>query len=420
MRNVFDQYFQTENRVTHALVTALHEDPWLLRAFLRGIAGRWPQKSDGQIAICEQVYPGASQATETAENDEKRKGIPDAWITTGNNWCLIIENKIQSAVDANQLDRHLRTAKSRGYPDPRALLITIKLPKMRLPEAVRVVEWTSIYCWAAKHARRSRWAARLAEFLEVTEARMVESEKMPSGTLTVFSGFPFGSDHTYDYPDAKRILGLAMDELRKRRDLKADLRIDPEAPGRGAIKGKGWDIAWDILQLRDAKPDANFTRFPHLDLGIGQRQVDALLTIPDKVPSAIRQRLIDLQLSGFKALVGDIEGRMRPLIRRCPGMQPRLRIHQRHWASRAGPATYDAMIDVDLRTGTNGNGLTKYQPEWIDAVYEGLAGRRSNLELQIGAVFPYRTCPKLRSVASLDLIAGAWTACKPLVDILAR
>ena len=39
MRNVFDQYSQPENRLTHALMTALHEDRGLLALFLREIAG---------------------------------------------------------------------------------------------------------------------------------------------------------------------------------------------------------------------------------------------------------------------------------------------------------------------------------------------------------------------------------------------
>jgi hypothetical protein len=35
LRNVFDKYWQPENRVTHALMTALREDRKLLGRFLR-------------------------------------------------------------------------------------------------------------------------------------------------------------------------------------------------------------------------------------------------------------------------------------------------------------------------------------------------------------------------------------------------
>jgi hypothetical protein len=47
MRNIFDQYPQPENRVTHALVSAFHEDSDLLRSFLAGIANCASPKGKG-------------------------------------------------------------------------------------------------------------------------------------------------------------------------------------------------------------------------------------------------------------------------------------------------------------------------------------------------------------------------------------
>ena len=43
MRNVFDQYKQPENRLTHALVSSLSEDSNLLKNFVRWIAGTTAQ-----------------------------------------------------------------------------------------------------------------------------------------------------------------------------------------------------------------------------------------------------------------------------------------------------------------------------------------------------------------------------------------
>ena len=88
MRNIFDQYSQPENRVTHALVSALHEDSNLLRAFLADIANCSPPKAKDSIEICEQTYPGEIEA---AEEETERRGIPDAWITAGEDWCLVLE-----------------------------------------------------------------------------------------------------------------------------------------------------------------------------------------------------------------------------------------------------------------------------------------------------------------------------------------
>ena len=78
------------------------------------------------------------------------------------------------------------------------------------------------------------------------------------------------------------------------------------------------------------------------------------------------------------------------------------------------------MIDVDLRTAGDGKGPTKRQPQWVDAIHAGLVNRNSNLELQIGAAFPYKTCPKIQTVKALDYVARAWIACGPLLGTLSN
>ncbi len=35
----------------------------------------------------------------------------------------------------------------------------------------------------------------------------------------------------------------------------------------------------------------------------------------------------------------------------------------------------------------------------------------------MGVAFRYEHCPELREASAIDLIAGAWLACKPLVDL---
>ena len=86
---------------------------------------------------------------------------------------------------------------------------------------------------------------------------------------------------------------------------------------------------------------------------------------------------------------------------------------------------YDALIDFDLRTGFDGEGppktQPKTQPQWMDAVYACLAEkkkRKYNLQIAIGAHFPYRTCDAIRSVDALNYVAGAWIACRPLIEVL--
>ena len=73
-----------------------------------------PPKGKHPIEISEQAYPGEPEAEEEEEETERRS-IPDAWITAGDDWCLVIENKVLMRAKRKQLDGHLETAKRLGY-----------------------------------------------------------------------------------------------------------------------------------------------------------------------------------------------------------------------------------------------------------------------------------------------------------------
>src|ERR1035441_2074495 len=100
MRNIFDQYDQQENRLTHALTCALDAEPKLLDNFVKWVTGkRSPAK---RLTIVEQNLPGEEGADDTDE--VHRRGLPDAWIHDGEQWSVIIESKIESPLDADQLE----------------------------------------------------------------------------------------------------------------------------------------------------------------------------------------------------------------------------------------------------------------------------------------------------------------------------
>ena len=37
--------------------------------------------------------------------------------------------------------------------------------------------------------------------------------------------------------------------------------------------------------------------------------------------------------------------------------------------------------------------------------------------MQVGVMFRYEACPELRNKSAIDLLAQAWLACKPLIDL---
>jgi hypothetical protein len=77
LRNIFDQYSQPENRVTHALMTALQEDRKLLGLFLSELVGVKPPCGPHKLAVLEQQYPGEEEPSEEElESRDVINGVP--------------------------------------------------------------------------------------------------------------------------------------------------------------------------------------------------------------------------------------------------------------------------------------------------------------------------------------------------------
>ena len=193
VRNVFDQYSQTENRVSHALLTALNEDRVLLGSFLRELVGVTPQVPPRLLTLYSQRYPDEMALAEEAE----RRGIPDGWIfDIDAEWCAFIEAKVQATLSLEQLARHRRAAERLGFRTIIAIAITSgrDLPRQAPCDPV-LLRWRDVYEWLVRYRARD-WAAKAAEYLEIVEARLIETEKFSEGTLTMFAGFPFSHKGT--------------------------------------------------------------------------------------------------------------------------------------------------------------------------------------------------------------------------------
>ncbi len=78
MRNVFDQYDQPENRLTHALMVTLANDKKLVRPFLKLVGvKRVPALKDIELGL--QRVPGQ----EVDSIKDGQEGLPDGCWTKG-------------------------------------------------------------------------------------------------------------------------------------------------------------------------------------------------------------------------------------------------------------------------------------------------------------------------------------------------
>jgi PD-(D/E)XK nuclease superfamily protein len=416
MRNIFDQYSQPENRLTHALATVLHQEPKLLAKFLRKLV-KIEAPAARQLTVLEQRLPG-----EAEPNDEnERQGLPDMWIhDREENWALLIECKISAGLTTNQLRRHIRTAERRGFGEINLLVIAPATPKTKLPPRTKVVLWKEIYHWACQQGA-DYWAKNLRSYMEIAERKMSDDGYLKEHTLTTFSGIPFGDDEPYHYREAKRVLRLLMEELKQRPGLRS-LGVQPKAKGRTAITGRATTGVWDFLPLKtsSSKAGSPFTSAPHLTMNIQQSRISAQVTVPNGIQGSLRRSLIGLELDGFTDLLVQCGRNLRRVAKKSKGAFPNAYLLQRHFRSQRSHPVRDALISIDLRTAMAKRGKpmddVKAQPEWLEALYTLYANRHSNMQLGIGVEFPFSD--STRAVEVVDLLEETWLGCKPLLDVL--
>jgi len=412
MRNIFDQYDAPENRLTHALGCCLQRDPCLLRRFIR-----WARSKDelptGKLDVVEQQIPGAPLPS---WNEDESRGLPDLWIHDQGTWSLLVESKVKATVSTDQLRRHLRTAERNGFTSVALLVLAPEVPQCRAPR-IAYRTWPELYAWLRRQLRSSDWAESMVQYMEAAEERMTTEGYLGDLPLTRFDGIPFGPEHPYSYREAKRVLRLAMGELRQRPDLRK-LGMDPAGTGRPAITGREGTAVWDFLPLREARDRCSFTSYPHLTLGVQDQRVHVIVTLPNGAPAYMRKKLIDGGLDAFKVLVMSVEARVSRAARVFKSARPIIEVVQRHYPSQRSTPVVDARLEFDPRTvGNSANGNVKKQEQWLEAVFRALERKQSNIQVGIGAVLPYRD-RRINSRDVLNVIAGVRIGCKPWIDAI--
>src|SRR5262249_2334070 len=149
------------------------------------------------------------------------------------------------------------------------------------------------------------------------------------------------------YREAKRLLKLAMTELRGNAPLRS-LGMDPASPGRGAIKGDGAPYVWDFVRLTDHPAGKAHTGFPHLTLAVHGDHLEVAISIPDGMSAIVRRRLIELGTSGLQSVSAEVLRRAAPMIAR--GAWVEAFALQRHYPSQSSQPIVDALVRFKLET----------------------------------------------------------------------
>lgn len=413
MRNVFDQYRQPENQLTHALVVALHQDRGvLLKPFLDWV-GTKELPDIGCLQIVEQQQPGVPVSGEEADGDDRR-GLPDASIFHDEGWALLIESKVQALLTTDQIRRHRVTAKRCGFPEPQLLAIVVDRKEAKGIRGIHVKEWRELYAWFRRKRKKSVWARHFTEYLEIFESKNLADGYNIRGTLTMFDGFHFDDEHPFHYREAKRLLRLLGDEFRKDAELDA-LGVDLNATGRGMITGTQGGVVWDYLQFTGAEGDGR-AKWPHLTYAIRPGGVGAMLNFPNGMSGGLKSMFAKIGREQLQKTLLQVERKLRPVLRRAEGSAPFMEVMQRHYPSRTAQPIVDGVMQADLRALAATDSPVKSQPEWLDAVYALITNKRSNLQFGISVRFSYES-QVVRSAGIAREFVNSWKAMKPLIDL---
>ena len=298
MRNVFDQYDQPENKLTHALVMTLTQERVLLRPFLWWLGLR-DVPAVKTLSLTEQQVPGSPQS-DLEEGDTQ--GLPDVCVSNDDGWAVLFECKIQARASAGQIRRHRETAIRHGFESPHVVLIAVDESGGTLWEDTIAITWKDLYCWFSRRSCGSFWAHEFVQYMQIFERKMLAKDYDIRGTITMFDGLRFDSESPYTYREGKRLIRLLGDQLQSRKDLHR-IGVDPEGHRRPAITGSGTDGVWDFLPLVIAQDAKQFTSYPHLTLALHQAHTIAAVTVPNGVKGGFRTKIAELGREKFVGLV---------------------------------------------------------------------------------------------------------------------
>ncbi|QQE12826.1 PD-(D/E)XK nuclease family protein [Planctomycetota bacterium] len=417
MRNIFDQYSQPENKVTHALITALTEDRKLLKPFLKMLDVKQPSGYE-HLHIDQQCVPGSDLQSSLTDGELEKRGLPDGCIYDDEEWAVLIEVKVQAEISVDQLRRHRKTAEKYGYTNTNVVLITIDKPK-RLPKWVKHIEWREVYTWFCNYRTTSYWANQLVQYIEVFETKMPEKDYEIRGTMTQFNGFHFSEKHPYTYQQGKRLVKLLHQELRQHKKLVSALDLDVNSTGRKGITRNPDGGVWDTITTVKASKFDSHTSHPHATVDLEPTQISPALTIPNSIRGGVRKKLAGIGIEGFADIIKEINRNMEPLYERVPSITPKIYIIQRYYKQMGAPARHDALLEVNIRTIASdvSSGVWKHQPMWCDAIYSILLNKKTNIQLGLRTFVAYDDRVMQSGPDAVNTVAEILIACKPIFDL---
>ncbi len=206
-------------------------------------------------------------------------------------------------------------------------------------------------------------------------------------------------------------------KIQKNKRALKQLGIDFNASGRKSITDQA--SVWDYFALHGHLKNKIFTAYPHMTFSIGPESAEATITVPNAVRRDILAKLRKASAKDFHDAITEFLTIAAHQFRNTENIRPMIKIVQRRYKRQNSPAFYDAVLNVDLRTGLKKHRKRrsrktppKFQPEWLEMAQQVIRGKASNLQFQIGYEFDYEGCAAIHNADAEMLFVNAWLAAR--------
>lgn len=413
LRNIFDQYSQLENRVTHALAHALVSERFLARDFLQWATGH---HSVGDPLIVVQDRKGGGDS------------IPDMTLRDTAGYLCVVENKLRpDTVTTEQLTSHSERVRPVDQQGGSILVIT---PDSAEPSKVQEVRltgvdvywctWQAVYEWIMAKASHRPGAVLPRSFCQYL--RQAEGELQAEGVdvmLTAFDGISFEGGKRKD--DQVRSL---LNHIRKH--IESSSTIHQWFPGLNPELGRKQLVYWTSIGLVQPagaieRGDA-FNKHPHLTIGFEDDQFSAFIVLPNAALLEYKHRAMRADSEEWRrVLIGIVQAVHELAAAETP--VPFMKIMQRHWQKRRSPPITDGQVEFSLdtlATPTKLDSGVKDNIAWVEIVPSLIQTfKHANIEVQIGFHYPYERCKTILGSATFpEHLVQAVGTLRPFLKLL--
>lgn len=392
LRNLFDHYDKQEDRITHALLVVLAENPTLLKSILRQYNIK---VGSSQLKLLTQAAPRKSKGQDTR---------PDGYIYSDDySFCMGIETKIApNALNQKQISGHLKQLSE--YDESILVLLT---PDEKPPDMlskikqgynrIRFISWPDLLAAMIKIGPDRK--NKVGEFLFDKFFSYMERNYQ----MTPFTGFKFedGYDIKLAAHYVKRVSSIITPDIRKMFPKCSKTR-----PKIGAGSGYPWQ-AWYSTDPVQSSLHPSLSVQPH------QIRCEIILANGCKKEWRLFKSILKNPHLGRK-----FKSYLRHVYKEAPaGGESVLSFRQRHYKART-KAVHDAetVLNIAVLLGID---KSKKNIIWWDLLEKIVATKnRYNYQLEIGYDLKYEVVRDLNGPKAINTLKKCYENLRPIFNFI--